>query len=307
MMRPSASGSFRALGTSAKVVALDPEALPDAIAAVRHEVAEIDRTCSRFRPDSELARLHAGAGEWIEVDPLLVEAIDVALRAAILTDGDVDPTVGEALLLVGYDRDFAGLDPDGPPVGALRAAPGWRTIEVDPAGSRVRIPRGVRLDLGATAKAFAADRSARAAVDTTGSGVLVSLGGDIAVAGPRPRGGWEIGLADSHAAAAEPGHTVQIDAGGLATSSTTVRRWLRGGRQLHHVVDPETGWPVNEVWRTVSVAAATCVDANVAATAAIVRGEPAALWLQRLGMPARLVRTDGSIVRTGGWPLEAAA
>ena len=306
-MRPPASCSFRALGTSATVVTTVPHALPDAIVAVREEVDAIDRTCSRFRPDSELARLHDGAGEWVEVDPVLVEAIEVALRAAILTDGDVDPTVGESLLLVGYDRDFAGLDPDGPPIGALRAAPGWRTVEVDPAGSRVRIPRGVRLDLGATAKAFAADRSARAAFDATGSGVLVSLGGDIAVAGPPPRDGWEVGLADSHAAPAEPGHTVRIEAGGLATSSTTVRRWLRGGRAVHHVVDPSTGRPANEVWRTVSVAAATCVDANVAATAAIVRGEPAALWLQRMGMPARLVRTDGSIVRTGGWPLEAAA
>ena len=306
-MRPPASCTFRALGTSATVVATAPDALPDAIEAVRTAVDEIDRTCSRFRSDSELARLHDGAGEWVQVDPVLVDAIEVALRAAILTDGDVDPTVGEALLLVGYDRDFAVLDPDGPPVGALRAAPGWRTVEIDPAGSRVRIPRNVRLDLGATAKAFASDRSAREAFAATGAGVLVSLGGDIAVAGPAPAGGWDVGLADSHAAAAEPGHTVRIETGGLATSSTTVRRWVRGGRQLHHVVDPATGRPATEVWRTVSVAAATCVDANVAATAAIVRGEPGALWLQRLGMPARLVRADGTIVRTGGWPLEADA
>jgi thiamine biosynthesis lipoprotein len=306
-MRPPASCTFRALGTSAKVVVIDPDALPDAIASVRDEVDAIDRSCSRFRPDSELARLHAGAGSWVEVDPVLIDAVEVALRAAILTDGDVDPTVGESLLLVGYDRDFAGLDPDGPPVGALRAAPGWRSVEVDADRSRIRIPRGVRLDLGATAKAFASDRSARAAAAATGTGVLVSLGGDIAVAGPPPPGGWDIGLADSHAASAEPGHTVRIETGGLATSSTTVRRWLRGGRQVHHVIDPATGRPATEIWRTVSVAAATCVDANVAATAAIVRGERAALWLQRLGLPARLVRTDGTIVRTGGWPLEAAA
>ncbi len=306
-MRPPASCSFRALGTSATVVVTDPPALPDAVVAVRAEVDAIDRTCSRFRPDSELSRLHDGAGGWVEVHPVLIEAIEVALRAAILTDGDVDPTVGEALLLVGYDRDFAGLEPVGPPIGALRAAPGWQTVEVDAARSRVRVPRGVRLDLGATAKAFASDRSARAAADATGSGVLVSLGGDIAIAGSPPPGGWDVGLADSHAATAEPGHTVRIEAGGLATSSTTVRRWLRGGRQVHHVVDPATGRPATEVWRTVSVAAATCVDANVAATAAIVRGERAAMWLQRLGLPARLVRLDGTIVRTGGWPLEAAA
>ena len=307
MTYPLASCSFRALGTTASIVSTDPETLPDAILAVRDQVDAIDLACSRFRPDSELMRLNDHAGEWVEVAPLLLDAIEVALRAAALTDGDVDPTVGRALLLVGYDRDFATLDPDGPPLGALRAAPGWRTIELDRDGGRARIPRGVRLDLGATAKAFAADRAAMAAAEATGAGVLVSLGGDIAVAGAAPGDGWHIGVADSHAGAAEPGHTIRIDTGGVATSSTTVRRWVRGGRQLHHVVDPSTGRPATEVWRTVSVAAASCVDANVAATAAIVRGGSAALWLQRLGMPARLVRTDGTIVRTGGWPVEVAA
>lgn len=306
-MRPDASCSFRALGTTAKIVSTDPEALPEAVLAVREQLDAIDLACSRFRADSELTRLNDHAGDWIEVHPLLLDAIEVALRAAALTDGDVDPTVGEALLLVGYDRDFAGIDPEGPPLGPLRAAPGWRTVELDREAARVRIPRGVRLDLGATAKAFAADRAADAAADAGKAGMLVSLGGDIAVAGPTPNEGWHIGLAGSHAAPAEPGHTVRIDAGGLATSSTAVRRWVRGGRRIHHVVDPSTGLPATEVWRTVSVAAATCVDANVAATAAIVRGEPAALWLQRLGLPARLVRTDGTIVRTGGWPLEIAA
>jgi thiamine biosynthesis lipoprotein len=303
-MSESARCSFRALGTTATVVTADPRALPEAVLAVRDEVAAIDRTCSRFRPDSELSRLNDGAGSWVDVDPLFVEAVEVALRAAALTDGDVDPTVGEALLLVGYDRDFAGLDAEGPPIGSLRAAPGWRTVVPDPDRSRVRIPAGVRLDLGATAKAFAADRAATTASRAAGAGVLVSLGGDVAVGGRPPADGWHVGIADSHAAPAEPGQTVRIENGGLATSSTTVRRWRRGGRQLHHVIDPATGRPADELWRTVSVAAHTCVDANVAATAAIVRGEAAVHWLQRLALPARLVRRDGSIVRTAGWPKE---
>ncbi|HYT26543.1 MAG TPA: FAD:protein FMN transferase, partial [Actinomycetota bacterium] len=134
-------------------------------------------------------------------------------------------------------------------------------------------------------------------------GVLVSLGGDLATAGTPPPGGWAVRVADWHAAGrGAQGQTVRVRGGGLATSSTTVRRWTRGGEQLHHVVDPATGRPAPVVWRTVSVAAATCVDANVAATAAIVRGDRSPAWLDSLGLPARLVRPDGSLVRVGGWP-----
>jgi thiamine biosynthesis lipoprotein len=164
------------------------------------------------------------------------------------------------------------------------------------------VPIGVRLDLGATAKALAADRAAAAAAELAGCGVLVSLGGDIAVAGAGPAEGWTIGLADSHLDEPEPGQSVRIGDGGLATSSTTVRRWLRGGEIVHHLIDPRTGRPAREVWRTVTVAAATCVDANTASTAAIVRGEVAVDWLASLGVPARLVRADGRIVRTPTWP-----
>jgi thiamine biosynthesis lipoprotein len=134
----------------------------------------------------------------------------------------------------------------------------------------------------------------------------VSLGGDIAVAGPAPAGGWPIGISDDHAAEASAA-TVAISEGGLATSSTTVRRWRRGGLPAHHIVDPATGLPAAVVWRTVSVAAASCVDANVAATAAIVRGDSAPAWLAAAGLPARLAAADGRVVTLGGWPREAVA
>jgi thiamine biosynthesis lipoprotein len=258
--------------------------------------------CSRFRNDSEIERVNGSTGRWIEVLPLLVDAVEVAIRAAALTDGDVDPTVGEALIVLGYDRDFAAVLPSGPSTSGFRPAPGWRLIEIDRENSRIRVPIGVRLDLGATAKALAADRAAAAAAEIARCGVLVSLGGDIAVAGEAPIEGWSIGLADSHLGEPEPGQSVRIGAGGLATSSTTVRRWSRGGAPLHHVIDPSTGRPASEVWRTVTVAAATCVDANTASTATIVRGEPALDWLASLGLPARLVRTDGRIERTEAWP-----
>ena len=112
---------------------------------------------------------------------------------------------------------------------------------------------------------------------------------------------------DHRSDAAAPGQTVAIATGGLATSSTTVRRWRVGDAEHHHIVEPRTGAPALEVWRTVSVAAASCVDANVASTAAIVRGERAVAWLDEAGLPARLVRPDGTVVATCGWPAEAIA
>jgi thiamine biosynthesis lipoprotein len=305
-----ASESFTALGTTAVVAVDDPFSLSTAVEAVRGELADIDRTCSRFRDDSDLSRLNAADGAWTDVDDLLVLAVDAALRAARLTEGLVDPTVGEAMLQIGYDRDFADVptaDPTPIAANGWLSAPGWRLIEIRRDRSQVRLPGRIRLDLGATAKALAADRSAERAATVTGAGVLVSLGGDIAVSGGSPAAGWPVGIAEDHAAAPEPGETIALASGGVATSSTTVRRWSRGNATVHHIVDPRTGRPAPEVWRTVSVCAATCVDANAASTAAIVLGEGAPPWLAGQGLPARLVRLDGTVVRVGGWPERAAA
>jgi thiamine biosynthesis lipoprotein len=144
--------------------------------------------------------------------------------------------------------------------------------------------------------------------EAAGASALVNLGGDIALAGPAPAGGWPIRVTDDHrSAATAEGQTIALAGGGLATSSTTVRRWRAGDAELHHIVDPRTGAPAAEVWKTVSVAAGTCVEANSASTAAIVRGEKAVAWLERAGLPARLVRRDGATTYTCGWPEEAAA
>lgn len=281
----------------------DPCKLEPARFAVEGEVAAIDAACSRFRDDSELAEVNRRAGRPTHVGPLLFEAVETALRAAHLTDGDVDPTVGEAMRILGYDRDFAAVAAKSRPLVRVAAVPGWHHVRLDRRRRRVSVPSGVSLDLGATAKGLAADRAASRAADAAGCGVLVSLGGDMAIAGDPPAEGWSVRVTDWHAAGPEAdGEIVQVSSGGLATSSTTVRRWSRGAEELHHVVDPSTGRSAEVVWRTVSVGAATCVDANVAATAAIVRGERSAAWLESLGLPARLVRPDGSIVRVGGWP-----
>jgi thiamine biosynthesis lipoprotein len=165
----------------------------------------------------------------------------------------------------------------------------------------------VLVDLGATAKARCADLAAIKASSKVGCGVLVSLGGDVAVGGPAPAGGWKIRVTDKTdepALTAEPGQTVEVHTGGLATSGVSARTWRRGGLDLHHIIDPRTGTPARVVWRTVSVAAATCTDANIAATSAIVLGEEAPAWLAARHLPARLVAPDGAVTVVGGWPAE---
>lgn len=326
---------WHALGTTAEVLADDPARLAVARAAVVAELAAVDRACSRFRPDSALSRLNVAAGTGpVAVAPLLLEAVRVALDAARRTGGAVDPTVGRAIRAAGYDRDLAAVAADGPAF-VPRPAPGVDGIVVDEAAGTIALPAGVELDLGATAKALAADRAARAALRASiiatgpgrrpgvhadprvagasvvepsgaaGAGVLVSLGGDVAVAGPAPGDGWPVGIADDHRDR-RPVHVVDVRSGGLATSGLTARRWRRGGRTVHHVLDPRTGAPVAPVWRTVTVAAPSCVDANTWSTAALVLGAGAPDALGRAGVAARLVAGDGTVVTVGGWPAESA-
>ena len=296
-----------ALGTSMHVVVTDPADLDAAAASVAWVVELIDRACSRFRDDSELSRILATPGHReAVVSPLLAEALATALRGAELTDGAVDPTVGEAVRSAGYSVDFDSVPSDGAPIPmTVRPVPGWRRIRLYSATRRVEIPPGIEIDLGATAKALAADLGAAAARDAIdGHGVLVSLGGDVAVAGMPPDDGWHVQIAeDSRAAITALGETIAIRSGGVATSSTTVRRWRRGGIELHHIIDPDTGLPASGPWRTVTVVAGSCVDANIAATAAIVRGGSAQAWLELAGLPARLVDRAGEVIRVGGWPV----
>jgi thiamine biosynthesis lipoprotein len=311
---------FPAIGTTATVVVQRIADLVPARMALQCELDRIDAACSRFRPDSELAHVQRAGGRPVPIGEALYEAVAVALRAAEATNGLVDPTVGNALVELGYDRDFAAVlaraAEGGHDVSPPGPARGWRSVVLDAERRSLDVPPGVLLDLGATAKALIVDRAAAAAAQRCSAGVLLSVGGDMAVAGPQRAGGWSVRIADRHdvdapaaaGAAALPsasGPCVALHDGALATSSTTVRRWQQAGRDRHHIIDPTTGSPVVETWRTVSVAGATCVDANTASTAAILLGPAAPGWLAGLGLPARLVSTDGTVRTVGGWPPDA--
>jgi thiamine biosynthesis lipoprotein len=313
-MMDVAGTTFTALGSTASLVVTSSDRLAEGVELLRAELADLDLACSRFRPDSEISWLHTQAGSAVTVSPLLADALAVALRAAALTDGMVDPTVGQAVRDLGYDRDFTHVvdsrlaDSALPASGASAArpalpAPGWWRVLLDHPLRRVLLPRDVTLDLGATAKAFGADRAAARLGRELGCGVLVSLGGDISVVGETPPGGWRIGIGDDHReAAVRPDVSIAITSGGLATSSIVVRAWRRDGRQVHHIVDPRTGDIPEPVWRTATVAAGNCVDANTASTAAIVLGRDAPEWLARRALPARLVGVSGRVLPVSAWP-----
>jgi FAD:protein FMN transferase len=294
-VRQPATATFELWGGQASVLVADEDSLNAAQAIVAEVVAGFDLACSSHRADSELQAVNTAAGRPTAIGPVLLDALDAALNAAQSTDGDVDPTVGLALVA---HRLLPSGDVDGPI--SFQRVPGYKTVRLDRENSTVTVLGGVRLDLGASAKALAADRAAAAVYAETGSGVLVNLLGDLAIAGPAPVGGWRIRVTNDHRSALDaPGQTVSLSEGGLATSSTTVRRGANGA---HHVIDPRTGNPASIYFNTVSVAANSCLEANIAATAAIVRGPRAVPWLHAQGLPARLVEANGNVTRIGGWP-----
>ena len=300
----AAAAELDALGTKVRVVVWPADRLELVTRAVAVELRRLDKEASRFRDDSEISRLQARGAGLFYISTGLAEAIGVALAAARWTDGLVDPTVGGSLVQLGYDRDFVAMtEGSGAGMEAPTPAPGFEAVGLE--GRLLRLPAGMLLDLGATAKGLGSDRAARAGLAACGEpgGVLVSLGGDLAVAGEPPIGGWPLVVTESEGSDSSSGsQVVRLAVGAIATSSTTVRRWRRGTRALHHIIDPRTGLPASGPWRTASVAASSCAEANAAATAAVVGGDNALAWLESTGLPARLVATDGSIRRLGAWP-----
>lgn len=285
--------------TTARVVVTDEQTLPAAREAVIAHLAEVDAAASRFRADSEVARIARSTAATHLISPLLADLVRVALDAADASGGDVDPTLGAVLTDLGYGTDLgSGTDVGSGARLSMRRRTRW--TDIDLSGRRLTMPVGTLLDLGATAKARAADTCATLLADRFGGGALVSLGGDLRVAGPGPGDGWTVLVQDGPA---EPASTVRLTgAQAVATSSRLHRTWRRGGELMHHVLDPVSFRPADPVWRSVTVATGTCVAANTLTTAALVRGRRAPEMVRRAGVAARMVAADGSVQRFGGWP-----
>ena len=307
---------MRAIGTTALVAVTEPAAVEAAARILRDELVAIDRTCSRFRSDSELSALHRANGAPVRVSALLFDAITVACDVARRTGGAVDPTVGVAMEALGYDRDFDELGTAAAPARVTR--PGRprdgggssSTAHSDGAGAPGHPPRSGGIGQGPRRR----PRRRCASPTAVPTAVLVSIGGDVATAGTAPAGGWAVGIAtDSSTPVGDVDQVVSIKAGAIASSSTSVRTWQRGGRRLHHIVDPSTGDCAAPYWRLVSASGDSCVDANAASTAAVVWGRHAPCQTRRrsANRPVSCATTDRSSPSTGGratpWAIRARA
>lgn len=317
----------------ASVTVTDAEVLAEAEGIVRDVVAAVDAACSRFRADSELMSLQPFMAQGVTVSPMFRLLLQRALDAAAMTGGDVDPTLGADLAALGHGPDQHGTPglrtvpvpvqalanvaartpapsssalPEASPEAPAPRTPGWTRLGLESA--TLTLPAELRLDLGATAKAVAADLAAAEVHQRLGCGVLVGLGGDLASAGEAPSVGggprqWQVLVQDLPD---DPAQQISLASGfALATSSTQKRRWKHQGTDVHHILDPRFGLPAEPVWRSVTVAAPTCLEANAYSTAGIVRGHAAMDWFRAEGIVARLVDRRGRIVSTGGWPAES--
>ena len=261
--------------------------------------AEWERHLSRFQEHSELSRLNRRSGQPVRVSPVLWDVVKVALQAAQRIHGLVTPTILDQIELAGYDRSFERVAQRAEPVDAEPVPTGdWNAVVLSPATRAVRLPPGVRLDLGGVAKGWAADQAARHLAAR--GPALVDAGGDIAVSGPMADGSpWPIAVADPR----QPGEQIElllVASGGVATSGRDYRRWKRGETWQHHIIDPRTGRPAETDVLSATVVAPSAREAEMAAKTAMILGSGDGLrWIEaRPWLAALLVTEDCGVVRS---------
>ena len=248
--------------------------------AVRTLFDERDRRFSRFRDSSELSHVNVRPLGITLLSEELASMLALSIDAANATDGLVSPAVGGAVLAAGYDRDFAALPPDGDAVGPVRV-PSHEAVVLR--GTILLRTEPVVLDLNGVVKGKTVDDALELAL-----GGWIAAGGDLATTMP-----VSVGLPG--------GEVVTLRSGGLATSSTARRAWLRGGERQHHLIDPRTGRPAETPWSDVTVAAGSCTRADVAAKAALLLGADGPAWLDERRLPGRFLAHDGTVLHNAAW------
>jgi len=294
--------SFRAMGCEMQgLMQGEPAIVDQELQAVPGWFATWEQHLSRFRDDSELSRLNRTAGRWTPVSPVLWDVVGAALHAAAASDGLVSPTVLAALEATGYDRSFELLIASGAqraPVATLAPVMSWWTLERNADQRALRLPPGMRLDLGGIAKGWAAEQAATRLGRTAPA--LVDVGGDIAVSGPLDGGApWPIGVANPLAPASDV-ELLLLHQGVVATSGRDYRRWQLAGVWQHHIVDPRTGVAAAGDTVSATVIAPTACDAEAAAKVVMIRGSRDGLaWLDaRPALAGLVVLEDGQVLRS---------
>jgi thiamine biosynthesis lipoprotein len=293
---------FRAFATDVRVLVNAPTS-PDAL-RVHALFQRVHRTLTRFDSGSELSVLNARAGEEVAASALLLRAVEAALWAAHTSSGLVDPTILDALECAGYERsrdrespaalaDAIAAAPARRPAGP-RASSRWPAITLDRARHLIRLPAGVRLDLGGSAKGLAVDLAADMLVGHRG--YAVDAGGDLRIGGthPTPRT-----VHIHHPLRDEIAHSFTVTTGAVATSGLQTRVWQTEGGFAHHLIDPARGTPA---WTGVIQATAlapTALEAETLAKAALLSGPLVGRdVLTRRG--GALILDDGRMLLAGG-------
>jgi thiamine biosynthesis lipoprotein len=299
--------SFPSLGTTVRLLVRTamPPALSRGLIArpIQRRFEEIHLALTRFEPTSELSLLNARGGEWVRVSDDLLRGVQAALYAAALSDGLVDPTLLRGIERAGYASTRIGRQA-APLAEALARAPArmpaaphpagsWRRIQIDTGNHAIRLPRGVRLDLGGSAKGMAVDLA---------SGMLVAhpafaidAGGDVRLGGTQatPR------VVDiDHPLENRPAHRLEVTTGAVATSGLRTRIWATDAGFAHHLIDPARGAPA---WTGVIQATAlapSTLEAETLAKVALLRGPLAGrAALQRHG--GALILDSGKLILVG--------
>ncbi|MFM7059584.1 MAG: FAD:protein FMN transferase [Actinomycetes bacterium] len=293
--------AWRAMGTDVEVVLVGgTEAMLD---AARSRIEGLEARWSRFRPDSELQRLHEHPGRPVVVAEETFAVLETSIEAWRATGGAFDPSVHDAVRDAGYTEDFDRLDRVQAAGPEARPAPGMDAVALDPLVRSVTLPEGLHLDLGGIGKGRAADLVAHEALAAGARGVCVSIGGDLHVAGTPPEGpAWIIAIE------AIPSTHLAVRAGGVATSSTARRRWTQGGEPRHHLIDPRTGAPIGHAPSAVTIVAGDATTAEVLAKAVMVLGpEAAAPTVERMRATGVVVGVDGRVIPLPGFEAFAVA
>lgn len=311
----SASRVVFTLGTVAELTVHGPSA-EEAVDAVVEELNRLTAAFDRFTPGSDVYKINAAAGEWVEVGAETLLLTEVALEIAELTDGAFDPTVAPLIDLWGFVEDTQGTPTEGqgptalvgqrPPedeaIQDVLAYVGYHQVEVDRAASKVRLTSlEAELDFGAIAKGYAADRVAAILHERGIESALINLGGDIFALGGKPDGtAWRIGIADP----VEPRDyfaVVPVKDGAVVTSGNYERYFEYEGVRYTHLIDPRTGYPQQEL-ASITVVAPTGAQADAYATAVSVMGmEEGLAFLESVpGVDGLLVGTDGQVAMTSG-------
>lgn len=292
--------TFPAMGTEVQLVVLGTED-PSPLEEARGLIASLEARWSRFRADSELGRLNAAAGNPVRLPADTFALVEAAVEAWRLTGGRFDPTVLPALASAGYDRSFELVTRDSPGfAGPSPGVPGCDGIVLQPDLGLVLLPAGVGFDLGGIAKGHAADLAVAALLAAGAAGALANLGGDVRIAGVGPDGGWTVGTDDPHTPGGDLG-VLALAEGAVATSSRTRRRWTRGGRRFHHLIDPATAAPADAGVDAAVVVAGHAQWAEVLAKAALIAGpDDGAALIGRFGATGLLILDGGEIVHLPG-------